>query len=604
MSAVTSAESKPPTILVCDDDPMVRLLAKECLEEAGMKVTEAADGLQAVESFLEHLPDLIFLDIEMPNLNGFEVCARIRQLPQGENVPILIATGADDRDSIDEGFQSGATQYKTKPINWSLLSRDVRYMLRSAADFTALQAREADLEYLAYHDQLTGLPNRSSFLEHMSRNTGPNRMETATVGLLLLSIDHFKRINDSLGHDAGDQILNAIARGVKDGLAKEAPTSFAVDANVQTSPPADETIDLMRTGGSEFSIVVRNANDQRLDALAQIVLDILDDPVVLTHYQLLLSPNIGVTSRAADSATSEELVREAGLALRASQKIGRCHFRRYDTSLADDTQERLVLENDLNTALISGDQLFMMYQPQIQASTGKIEGVEALVRWQHPDLGMIPPDKFVDIAEGSGQIIALGNWIVRRISQDVAQHEAAFPLNWTIGINLSPLQFTQSNFVEMLGEMLGTLSAKRTIELELTEGVVMSDAADSLTKLSALKSKGFRLAIDDFGTGYSSLSYLQDFPIDTLKIDRAFISRTGTEHGDGIVKAILRLGQALGIKVIAEGVETQEQAQLLIQNACDSLQGYLYSKPVLVEELKALQEVSYDISTAATSTAN
>jgi len=263
-----------------------------------------------------------------------------------------------------------------------------------------------------------------------------------------------------------------------------------------------------------------------------------------------------------------------------------------------------VLENDLNTALLSGDQLFMVYQPQVQASTGKIEGVEALVRWQHPDLGMIPPDKFVDIAEGSGQIIALGNWIVRRISQDVAQHEAAFPPNWTIGINLSPLQFTQSNFVEMLGEMLGTLSAKRTIELELTEGVVMSDAADSLTKLSALKSKGFRLAIDDFGTGYSSLSYLQDFPIDTLKIDRAFISRTGTEHGDGIVKAILRLGQALGIKVIAEGVETQEQAQLLIQNACDSLQGYLYSKPVLVEELKALQEVSYDISTAATSTAN
>jgi len=243
MSAVTSAESKPPTILVCDDDPMVRLLAKECLEEAGMKVTEAADGLQAVESFLRDLPDLIFLDIEMPNLNGFEVCARIRQLPQGENVPILIATGADDRDSIDEGFQSGATQYKTKPINWSLLSRDVRYMLRSAADFTALQAREADLEYLAYHDQLTGLPNRSSFLEHISRNTGPNRMETATVGLLLLSIDHFKRINDSLGHDAGDQILNAIARGVKDGLAKEAPTSFAVDANLQTSPPADETID-------------------------------------------------------------------------------------------------------------------------------------------------------------------------------------------------------------------------------------------------------------------------------------------------------------------------------------------------------------------------
>ena len=599
MTALTPVESSEPHILVCDDDPMVRLLARECLEEAGMRVTEAADGEEAISRFELDRPDLIFLDVEMPKRNGFEVCSHIRSLPEGQNIPILIATGADDRESIDQGFQSGATQYKTKPINWSLLSRDVRYMLRSAENLTALQEREAELEHLAYFDPLTGLPNRSSFLTFLDQCTGSPASE-APLGLLILNIDHFKRINDSLGHEIGDQILITIANRLQEGLAAEAPSLFSLNGTKTSTLLAGQTIDLMRTGGGEFSIIVRNTDVKQLDAIAAGSLKALDDPLVLSQYQLLLSPNIGIALMDPKTDSVEQMIREAGLALQASRQMGRCHFRRYDASLADDTAERLTLEKDLNDALSADDQLFMVYQPQIDTVTGHIEGVEALVRWQHPGLGMIPPDKFVNVAEGSGQIIALGSWIIQRISQDVNDNPHAFPQEWVIGINLSPLQFTQSNFVETLSALLGGLYVNRSVELELTEGVIMSDADDSLSKMSALRDKGFRLAIDDFGTGYSSLSYLQYFPIDTLKIDRAFVSRIGSEHGDGIVKAILRLGQALKLKVIAEGVETEEQAAFLNQNACDSFQGYLYSKPVTIDELETLQDKTYSISSAAT----
>lgn len=593
MSAVSLAEVAEPHILVCDDDPMVRLLARECLEEAGMRVTEAADGEEAIACFHLEKPDFIFLDVEMPKLSGFEVCSHIRSLPEGKNIPILIATGADDRESIDLGFQSGATQYKTKPINWSLLSRDVRYMLRSADNLTNLQAREAELQHLAYYDQLTNLPNRPSFIALLDQCTGPNSAGTATLALLILSIDHFKRINDSLGHDVGDQILITIADRLRETLGNGRRSLIPMNESSANFSSAEETIDVTRTGGSEFSIVVRNADTDALETMAVKVLKALDDPLILTQYQLLLSPNIGIAEMHPTNGSIDLMIREAGLALLAARQIGRCQFRRYDSSLADDTQERLTLEKDLNEALASGDQLFMVYQPQIDVVTGHIEGVEALVRWQHPTLGMIPPDKFVSVAEASGQIIRLGNWIIQRISQDQAENPSAFSREWTIGINLSPLQFTQSNFVDTLSNLLGELNSKLSVELELTEGVIMSDANDSLTKMSALRSKGFRLAIDDFGTGYSSLSYLQDFPIDTLKIDQVFVSRIGSDHGNSIVKAILRLGQALKLKVIAEGVETNDQATFLSQNACDSFQGYLYSKPVTIEELASLRDVTF-----------
>lgn len=600
MTALTAAESNEPHILVCDDDPTVRLLARECLEEAGMRVTEAADGEEAIVQFERDKPDLIFLDVDMPKLNGFEVCSKIRCVPEGQNIPILIATGADDRESIDRGFRSGATQYKTKPINWSLLSRDVRYMLRSAENFTALQAREAEVQHLAYFDLLTGLPNRSSFLTFLEQCTSTTTADDTPLGLMILNINHFKRINDSLGHEVGDQILVTIAHRLRETLTKELPALFSLNEASAERFSTERTLDLMRTGGGELSIIVRNSGAEQLEAIAAKALKTLDDPLVLSHYQLLLSPNIGIALMDPTRGSIDQMIREARLALKASQQLGRCHYRRYDTTLADDTQERLTLEKDLNAAMSSNDQLFMVYQPQIKAGTGQIEGVEALVRWRHPNLGMIPPDKFIDVAEGSGQIISLGNWIIQRVGQDVIDNPSAFPEKWTIGVNLSPLQFTQSNFIETISTLLSATGHHRSVELELTEGVIMADADDSLAKMNALKDTGFRLAIDDFGTGYSSLSYLQNFPIDTLKIDRAFVSKIGTDHGDGIVKAILKMGQALELKVIAEGVETEQQALFLNQYACDSFQGYLYSKPVTVVELESLRSASYPLSSAVT----
>ena len=272
----------------------------------------------------------------------------------------------------------------------------------------------------------------------------------------------------------------------------------------------------------------------------------------------------------------------------------------YDDGLADDADRKLRLEADLRSALESPDQLFMAYQPQIDSETGRISGLEALVRWNHPELGAISPAVFAPLAEGSGLISLLGDWIFKRVDSDILALDGAMPPELTISINLSPLQFSQANFLETLKTRLAQLQSNNEIELELTEGVVMSDAEDSMTKLMELRSAGFRLAIDDFGTGYSSLSYLKDFPVNTLKIDQAFVAALGTESANSIVRAILALAKALNLDVVAEGVETREQAAFLTGHQCKILQGFLLARPMPLDGVIDL--LDHDFSSMLTAT--
>jgi EAL domain-containing protein (putative c-di-GMP-specific phosphodiesterase class I) len=282
--------------------------------------------------------------------------------------------------------------------------------------------------------------------------------------------------------------------------------------------------------------------------------------------------------------TPESLLRNADAAMHAAKSDGRGQIRHYDESLNRDAAEKVLLETELRAALELGEQIFMVYQPQVDTRTGNIAGVEALVRWNHPELGNISPVKFIPVAESSGLIIALGDLILRKVNEDAVSAGEHFPDNVAISINLSPIQFTQSNFVAELSETLKDIDSRFKIELELTEGVLMSDASTNLSKLKELKAIGFDLAIDDFGTGYSSLSYLRNFPIDTLKIDRSFVVDIGNEGGDGIVKAILSLSNALGLRTVAEGVETVEQSRFLCKNGCTLIQGYLLAKPLTIED--------------------
>jgi len=582
------------TILVCDDDPTVRLLARECLESAGMSVLEAENGQEALTLFDKQQPDLVFLDVDMPLLNGFEVCRAIRQTERGQSLPVLIATGANDSRSIDQGFEAGATQYKTKPINWALLSRDVKYMLRAAEAFAALKAQQVQLRTLAYYDPLTSLPNRRSFVDQLKKSLDETADHQRSLGLLMVDLDHFKRIHDPLGEALSDSLLKVVAARLEERLSVYAPRGPDPHEAINRSDLDDMTIDLMRPGGDEFNIIVRNIKDsQALTTIASLILETLNAPLIFSDNHLVLSASVGIAMAPEHGLESEAIIRRANIALGAAKLAGRNRYRLYDDSLADDAERKLRLEADLRDALESSDQLFMAYQPQIDTSTGRICGVEALVRWSHPELGAISPALFAPLAEGSGLISQLGDWIFKRVDSDIQTLKEVFPSYLTISINLSPLQFTQANFLETLKLRLSELQSKNAIELELTEGVIMSDADDSLLKLHELRKAGFRLAIDDFGTGYSSLSYLKDFPVNTLKIDQAFVANLGDESGNSIVRAILALATALNLDVVAEGVETHEQADFLTRHHCNILQGFLLAKPIPLQNVIDMLDVDF-----------
>jgi predicted signal transduction protein with EAL and GGDEF domain len=551
-----------------------------------MSVLEADNGQEALTLFNKQQPDLVFLDVDMPLLNGFEVCQAIRQTERGQSLPVLIATGANDNRSIDQGFEAGATQYKTKPINWALLSRDVKYMLRAAEAFTALKAQQVQLRTLAYYDPLTSLPNRRSFVDQLKKSLDETADHQRSLGLLMVDLDHFKRIHDPLGEALSDSLLKVVAARLEERLSVYAPRGPDPHEAINRSDLDDMTIDLMRPGGDEFNIIVRNIKDsQALTTIASLILETLNAPLIFSDNHLVLSASVGIAMAPEHGLESEAIIRRANIALGAAKLAGRNRYRLYDDSLADDAERKLRLEADLRDALESSDQLFMAYQPQIDTSTGRISGVEALVRWSHPELGAISPALFAPLAEGSGLISQLGDWIFKRVDSDIQTLKEVFPSYLTISINLSPLQFTQANFLETLKLRLSELQSKNAIELELTEGVIMSDADDSLLKLHELRKAGFRLAIDDFGTGYSSLSYLKDFPVNTLKIDQAFVANLGCESGNSIVRAILALATALNLDVVAEGVETHEQADFLTRHHCNILQGFLLAKPIPLQNV-------------------
>lgn len=559
-----------------------------------MSVLEAENGQEALTLFDKQQPDLVFLDVDMPLLNGFEVCRAIRQTERGQSLPVLIATGANDSRSIDQGFEAGATQYKTKPINWALLSRDVKYMLRAAEAFAALKAQQVQLRTLAYYDPLTSLPNRRSFVDQLKKSLDETADHQRSLGLLMVDLDHFKRIHDPLGEALSDSLLKVVAARLEERLSVYAPRGPDPHEAINRSDLDDMTIDLMRPGGDEFNIIVRNIKDsQALTTIASLILETLNAPLIFSDNHLVLSASVGIAMAPEHGLESEAIIRRANIALGAAKLAGRNRYRLYDDSLADDAERKLRLEADLRDALESSDQLFMAYQPQIDTSTGRISGVEALVRWSHPELGAISPALFAPLAEGSGLISQLGDWIFKRVDSDIQTLKEVFPSHLTISINLSPLQFTQANFLETLKLRLSELQSKNAIELELTEGVIMSDADDSLLKLHELRKAGFRLAIDDFGTGYSSLSYLKDFPVNTLKIDQAFVANLGDESGNSIVRAILALATALNLDVVAEGVETHEQADFLTRHHCNILQGFLLAKPIPLQNVIDMLDVDF-----------
>ena len=446
---------------------------------------------------------------------------------------------------------------------------DLRVSVGTVLDVTERKNAERRIRELADFDALTGLPNRRLLHDRMAQMIASAERDGGTAALMFLDIDHFKRVNDSLGHSVGDDLLCALAQRYT-GVVRRVDT-------------------LARLGGDEFIILLPDVSAASAADVARRVLEIAGSSFSVGGHELTVTSSIGISLYPQDGRDIDTLLKNADTAMYKAKELGRNTFQFYSREMNTATLERLMMESSLRHAL-TGDEFELHYQPLVCLRSGEIVGVEALIRWCHRDLGMIMPDRFIPVAEETGMINPIGDWVLfEACRQAQAWIDAGLSLR-TMAVNVAPVQFRQAGFVEMVAGALGTtgLAAER-LELELTERTVMHDAEFTLGTLSALNRMGVCLSLDDFGTGYSSLAYLKRFPVGKLKIDRSFIMDLETDHDDrAIASTIVNMGSSLRLTVLAEGVETAEQLTLLRQMGCGMVQGYHFSCPVTAARMTEL----------------
>jgi diguanylate cyclase (GGDEF)-like protein/PAS domain S-box-containing protein len=702
-----SAAIKKPLVLIVDDDMASRKLIRKTLMREGFAVIEADNGEQALTIFDEQHPDIVLLDVEMPVMDGFTACVKLRQRQDAAHLPVLMVTGLEDVGSVNRAYDAGATDFITKPINWPVLGHRIRYMLRSSEtlvdlaytvrelhnsrvrltnaqriaqlgnweidtetltmswseevyrilgiepdsvtpslaellgsvhkddreqlrhwfslalktgvsqgvnhrsmgpdgnlrnvyqqveaiidldgrvtllhgtiqDITERQKFEDKIRELAYFDTLTGLPNRDSFMMHVDQSIKSASRHKQKLAALFLDLDDFKRINDTLGHTIGDLLLKVTAERLQDCLRFSDVVGHTAE-DVSTHM-------VSRFGGDEFTILlteIRGSED--VAVVAQRIMDSLVRPLNLSGHEIVITPTIGIAVFPEDGDNTEVLFRNSDTAMYSAKRAGKNHYQFYNNAMNVSARERLAMENQLRKAL-ERNELLLHYQPQLDVISGRVIGVEALLRWQNDELGNVPPDRFIPMAEDSGLIIPVGEWVLRTAcAQLKAWQDTGVPIA-RVAVNISVRQFMHPRFLQLVTQVLeDTGLDPESLELEITENLLMKDADGAIRILQELKKLGVLLAIDDFGTGYSSLSYLKRFPIDRLKVDQTFVREITTNIEDAaITKAVIAMANTMDIRVIAEGVETEEQLCYLTEKRCHEIQGYYLSRPVPAQEV-------------------
>ncbi|MFT7410591.1 MAG: diguanylate cyclase (GGDEF)-like protein/PAS domain S-box-containing protein [Oleispira sp.] len=466
---------------------------------------------------------------------------------------------------------------KDDSISWTYIQAtslhskegDLLGFLGSASDISELKKTQIQMENLAFYDPLTGLANRRLFKNRLVKAVKSVQRTDSSIALLFLDLDQFKRVNDSLGHDMGDALLKEIARRLNNNVR------------------GNDTVS--RIGGDEFTILlidINNTNDVRI--VAEKILKSLAKPFMLNGQEIISTVSIGITMTPEDSIEPNNLMKNADLAMYRAKELGRNNFQFFSEDLNTTILHNLEMEKELNIA-IKRNQFILMYQPKICIANNTVTGVETLLRWRHPEKGLIPPDAFIPIAEETGQIIKIGAWVLKHSCHQMGAliREGLMPENSKVAVNLSAKQFSDPNLLQTVVDIL--IRSKidpLNLELEITESIIMDDVNAAIATMDAIKNKGIYLAIDDFGTGYSSLAYLKRFPIDVLKVDRSFISDIPEDKTDmAITSAVISMAHKLGMKVVAEGIETQEQLEFLREHKCDYGQGYLFSRPLTLPQL-------------------
>lgn len=672
----------------------MRLLENATLSEFGFAVTEAEDGEAALELLAGQRPDLVLLDVGMPGIDGFEVCRRIRQRWEMNQVPVIMVTGMDDLDSINMAYESGANDFISKPINWPILGHRARYVLRSAReswqlreleekqaaivsaipdmilltnrdalvldckeaygtssllapeaalgrrlpevlpgdagdamlqsigrcldrndlqtvvfrlpladgashyearlapsgndkvvivvrDITLQKLNEEKIRHLAYFDTLTGMPNRQSFLERLDGELLRAKRDNKVVALMFLDLDGFKRVNDTLGHGAGDYLLQAVARRLKDKLR---------DGDLVSRPALDDSgLHFARLGGDEFTVVLPDLDDrQTIGAVAQRLLIMLSRPFQIGDREVTVTGSIGIAVFPGDGGDAATLLKHPDTAMYHAKNQGRNNWQLYQRALTNEAVEWLAVETEIRRGL-QRDEFLLFYQPQV-LEDGTIIGVEALIRWQHPERGLVSPAEFIPVAEESGLIIPLGEWVIRAACRQLSSWRQCGVRVPRVAVNVSARQAREADFIEGVAAIIDETGIDPgQLELELTESILMEREARRIEGLLRLRRLGVHFSIDDFGTGYSSLSYVNRFPISQLKIDQSFVRGLPQDaNNSGIATAIIAMARSLNLEVIAEGIETRAQLEFLLQAGCGNLQGYLFSRPLPADEAEGV----------------
>ncbi|MGB7848081.1 MAG: EAL domain-containing protein [Candidatus Acidiferrum sp.] len=434
-------------------------------------------------------------------------------------------------------------------------------------DITDRKVAEERVQYLAYYDALTGLPNRTLLTDRLAKAFAGARRRNERVALLFMDLDRFKLINDSLGHTAGDLLLQAVAERLR-GWVREQDT-------------------VARLGGDEFLIVLSAIKDLGdAGVAADRIMKVMIPEFLVQGQPLSIACSLGISVFPDHGTDAETLFKNADTAMYSAKEKGRNNFQFFTQGMNDQIVERLMLEKNLRLAF-ERSEFFLVYQPQIDVATGRLTGLEALLRWQHPKMGLVPPDKFIRIAENCGLIVPLGEWVLKSACSQASEWHREGLLEVPVAVNVSAVQFRQEGFLDLVRRVLEETSlGPQYLELEITESLLLSNSDIMLSVLRELKDMGVKLAIDDFGTGYSSLSYLRQFPVSKLKIDRSFVQNVAVNPDDAaITGTIISMGKSLNLKVIAEGVETEEQMSFLRAHHCDEIQGYYFSKPLTADKL-------------------
>lgn len=570
--------SDKPRILVIDDDEQVRQVLLDLFSDV-YHCSEASSAEAALKILAEENFDLIISDINMGGMSGLELVPHVHsQSP--ESVVLMISAQSNIETAI-EAMHAGAFDYIMKPfdirhveaaleraLNQRLLLLEKRRYKDELEKL--LQERTAEVDRLAYYDTLTSLPNRTLFEDRLTQAVALAQRSDTKVAVLFIAVDQLKKVNDTLGHRAGDKLMQQVAERLA-GCITESDT-------------------VARFGGDQFVLMLPEIERTKdaVDLIASIR-EALKPSFRLDRQELFATASVGISFFPNDGREPSSLVKNAGAALYRAKKAGGNEYRFYTADMHAKAAKRFELETNLRHA-IDNQEFLLHYQPRVAIDSLQVVGVEALVRWQHPQMGLVPPGDFIPLAEETGLILPIGEWVLREACRQNREWQKGGFARVRMGVNISARQFQQQHLAETVMQILeDTDMGPEFLELELTESSIMSNAEATIVVLNKLQTTGIAISVDDFGTGFSSLSYLKRLPIDSLKVDQSFVRDLATDPDDAaLVMAIVNLAHTLRLRVVAEGVETQEQLRFLRLLRCDEIQGYLISRPLPVEGIEQL----------------